>query len=446
MGTSPDGSDVSVTGGWRSFGAETNGYISNLSLSMTNESANSSLYYVAVRAVNKALLLSSIKVSTCIKVVHKDVAGLVVDGPDLTDIDVQAQVSTATCQFSGFSSEKYGIEKYEWALVTKTGNEIQPYTEVGIVVDSSGNGFAQIPFPLSIGQRVNCSVKAINGIGDTLLSVSDGVIPDITAPVANLTRIGSKDENLTQFLEFYEKSSDSLGVSWIARDSESFVKQFVWSAGSFPGDRSSVKDQQTLDTSSPAGAVSNVKAGVPTFFTVEAINGVGLKSTIYGPGVTVDYTPPSVEGFRCPSWIVSTTYSITCYWDSVDEAESKVSGYRLLLGNGMDDSALGVTDTKDSTISSLTLVKRDQWPSNGTLTATLQVFNVLNFASSKYAFITIDTTPPVRSQPMHKSDVFIFPEESNPGRNSESVQCQSSQTRSYIFWKPFQDPESSMRE
>ena len=121
-------------------------------------------YYVTVKAKNGAGLYSPARVSTKIKVLRANVAGVVTVGHSgvRSNGEFQAERDTVTLRFDGFSSELCGIQYYEWSLGTSFAeDQIQEFTTAGVVDGADGSGVAQALLPLELGENIYTEVRAI---------------------------------------------------------------------------------------------------------------------------------------------------------------------------------------------------------------------------------------------------------------------------------------------
>ena len=137
---------------------------------------------MTAQAKNGAGLLSEPLISSKIKVLRANVAGIVTVGHSGVGIDgkYQAESDTVTLMFEGFSSELCGLLYYEWAVGTSfAGDQIQEFTTAGVVMGEEGAGVSQALVPLDLGVKVYTQVRAItacsSGIGQsTIDSFGDG--------------------------------------------------------------------------------------------------------------------------------------------------------------------------------------------------------------------------------------------------------------------------------
>lgn len=133
-------------------------------------------FYVTARAMNGAGLLSEPLISSKIKVLRANVAGVVTVGHSGVGINgkFQAEDDTITLKFDGFSSELCGLLYYEWAVGTNfAGDQIQEFSTAGVVMGEDGSGVSQTLIPLDLGVMVYTQVRAItacsSGIGQSTI-------------------------------------------------------------------------------------------------------------------------------------------------------------------------------------------------------------------------------------------------------------------------------------
>lgn len=72
----PGGTDVLS---WKDYGSETDVYVSGLSLTVSDQTLHSPVYYVSLKAINGAGLESDPVISTPIMVVDEDSPGMVIN-------------------------------------------------------------------------------------------------------------------------------------------------------------------------------------------------------------------------------------------------------------------------------------------------------------------------------------------------------------------------------
>ena len=102
----------------------------------------------------------------------------------------------------------------------------------------SGKGHSQLP--LSAAVKYYTTVRAVTGAGNVLESASDGILVDVTAPVAEIPSLGGKTLNRTHARTgsteaLYQKETDSYTVGWHVDDRESGVNDVWFRVGTYPG-------------------------------------------------------------------------------------------------------------------------------------------------------------------------------------------------------------------
>ena len=103
-----------------------------------------------------------------------------------------------------------------------------------------GSGKGQSQLPLSAAVKYYTTVRAVTGAGNVLESASDGILVDVTAPVAEITSLGVKTLNRTDARTestemLYQKEADSYTVGWHVDDRESGVSGVWFRVGTYPG-------------------------------------------------------------------------------------------------------------------------------------------------------------------------------------------------------------------
>ncbi|XP_078573994.1 uncharacterized protein LOC144860567 isoform X3 [Branchiostoma floridae x Branchiostoma japonicum] len=476
LGTAPGGTDVMP---FENLGADRSSYINNLQLQLYNEVTGSPVYYVTVKAQNGAGAFSTEVVSSPIKVVPGDKAGVVVDGPHMADseaddvatvdVDYQHHTGTVTVRFKGFESARHGIVHYEWAVGTAAlWDDVQPYSSAGIVLyeDNAdmegigGEGHAQALLPLHPGQLYYTTVRAITGTGDVLESSSDGFTVDVTPPQVNFLGFGvtSEDEEFTfrPDVSRYQLSADYITAEWGYREEETDVVFASFAYGTFPGSHDVYNQTVTSQrTWVPNGLVHPSSQGRPNILSLTAINSVGLRTVALSASLTVDSTPPVAGDVICPRHIPGTD-ELQCTWHGFRDEESHINHF--LFGVG--------TEEGDDSIFPFTRVsgKADRFKAKGfagqflrhqeSYYATVIAYNAVGGKTSAYSeAIVVDDTPPIPGTVVELDSIYHADLEGDDagGRgkcdNEKDCQemdamCQASVSQVSVAWQPFMDPET----
>ncbi|KAI8516746.1 hypothetical protein Bbelb_053270, partial [Branchiostoma belcheri] len=462
VGTTPGGNDVSD---YQSVGPETDGYVGNLNLQLTNKTTNSPVYYLTVKAENGAGGFSRNITSSPIKVVRADQVGTVTDGWETwttveqavtVDVDYQRDASTVTVQFSGFESEQHGISHYEWSVGTEPRlDDVQPYTASGVVLSDhtdnpggglSSHGQAQSLLPLTPGVQYYATVRAVTGSGNVLDFSTDGFTVDITPPVIQIDSVGVQIGNNSFQLDWershYQKSADSISANWHIIESNDAVSYSWFCYGSYPGACDIFPVTNTTDMSVPNSLVKPMRDGAPNTLTVSAMNAVGLWGQAVSGSLTVDETPPVAGEVFCPQFVQHAS-ELSCHWQGFYDTESNIQYYMFGVG----------TAEGDDSVFNFTRIPSHQTHYSPTgMTIDHQETYYVTVASYS-APIVIDTTPPIAGRVVELSRNEKVNETSKDGESvvtctskqecdALDVKCQKSLTQVAVAWEPFRDPES----
>ncbi|XP_066299088.1 uncharacterized protein [Branchiostoma lanceolatum] len=464
---------------FKNMGSDRSAYINNLQLQLYDEATGSPVYYVTVKAQNGAGAFSTEVVSSPIKVVPGDKAGVVVDGPRMmiseaddvatVDVDYQLHTGTVTVRFRGFESARHGIVHFEWAVGTVAlWDDVQPYSSAGIVLynhnanmeEIGGEGHAQALLPLRPGQLYYTTVRAITGTGNILESASDGFTVDVTPPQVDFLGFGvtSDDEEYASGSDVsrYQLSADSITAEWGYREEESDVVFATFAYGTVPGSHDVYNRTVTSQrTSVPNGLVHPSSQGRPNILSLTAINSVGLRTVALSASLTVDSTPPLAGDVICPRHLPGTD-EFRCTWHGFRDEESHIDHFRFGVG----------TEEGDDSVFPFTRVsgQADRFKAKGfagqslrhqeSYFATVIAYNAVGGKTSAYsAAIVIDDTPPVPGTVVELDSIYHADLEGDDsdGRgkcdNQEDCQemdavCQASVTQVAVAWQPFMDPET----
>eukprot|EP00118_Oscarella_pearsei_P018126 m.184105 g.184105 ORF g.184105 m.184105 type:complete len:5153 (+) comp39317_c0_seq2:47-15505(+) len=439
IGTKRGSSDAS--NGWRDMGSRSSGLIDGLSLSLTDPKPGSPLYYMSVKARNRAGLESAPVVSNPIFVVKADVAGIATDGETNIDADYQRHGYAVTAHFSGYESERCGgMAGYVWAIGSSPSQaNIQPFTMEGLAVYGNGSGAAQMPMDLNSGDTVYCTIKATTKCGNNLQSASNGITIDTKKPAVSIVSVASSSrENDSQIL--YQRTADSLGFSWSGNDSESGIREYFWWAGSYPFDSGTVNATASIEESTPPGVIKSVTEGVPTYFSLLALDNVGYNTELVSAGVAVDVSPPLASDFRCPSAVSTMADSIKCCWDPFTDEESGITYFGLMMGDLPGSSQNGGPLSVPLTESCAELVFSAGQARNKTCVITVEAKNGVGLKTSASRLLTIDSTAPVGGHVNILRDFYL----NSPSDSAKAVECQRSEKQIHIAWNGFKDRESSI--
>ncbi|XP_070572149.1 uncharacterized protein [Ptychodera flava] len=140
------------------------------------------------------------------------------------------------------------------------------------------------------------TIKAVTGSGRHVISSSDGLYVDDTAPVFDYLYHLDLDYSEDEPTE-YQGGNTTLAVRWSAYDLGSQLKEFRWAIGTQPK-ATDVQEMTSvgLDTFATKHNPNGFLQDRHTYYvTVEAINHAGLTTTQTTTGITVLTTPPDTS-------------------------------------------------------------------------------------------------------------------------------------------------------
>jgi hypothetical protein len=212
------------------------------------------------------------------------------------EIQFLAHQNALAISWTAFATHS-SIETLSWAIGTTPGAgdvrgfEMLPATAASHAIASSLN--------LQDGTRYFATVRACDMQARCIVSTSNGVTPDSTAPVAGLVLDGLGDDDAE-----YQVATDVVGATWEGfHDPHSKIARYEWcvSSTNTPG-RCDVLAFQSVGvaTRGVATVLNDGKKIGPgghgkIFVTVRATNNAGLSTVVVSNGVQIDYAPPGVK-------------------------------------------------------------------------------------------------------------------------------------------------------
>ena len=436
--------DTSVTNGFINYGRETQGYITNIWLNVTDETGD--LYYVTVIAQNGAGVYSNQISSKPIHVYGENSPGIIYDGRSIyEDTDFQRDFISIGASFSDFKSPACGILRYEWALGTKPSfSDVIPFSSFGIVMINDTYGLAQADVPLTLGQTYYVTVVAYTGINcyeDIITSTSDGILVDYGKPDISIMQQGLFDESIVSLPSnqlanvLYQTQYDRVQFKWNASDAQSEVNYTENSIGSLPylNDFSYyVEKQDTLICAS-----TTMSPGQTSYMTALAADEAKNIQIVVSQPITIDDSPPLLENFSCTKYLSFVAPVIKCEWDSVMDNESPITN--LIIGLGLKQNSDNIHKFEKISLMDRTWLWNSQNHENlflnKTIFVTLQAINSVNLSSSAYVVVIYDFTPPAQGI------VAILDQTTE----SSDTSCQLVTSSLVISWSRFDDQESGIQ-
>lgn len=288
-------------------------------------------YKVFVVVVNGAGVSSHVVSSNPFLVLRANVAGTVTDGRGEADVDFSNDKSSVAVRFSGFNSDACGIVGYEWGIGTSPfATDVMPYTDRGLVFDR-GHGFAQAHKMQIEGQSYYSTVRAKTGSGcheEYIVASSDGFALDTTPP---LVEYSVTTEEISSGDVVYQTDSDRLIVLWHATDASGLRELWLVENTYATTSRNvSVPDVMT----DPMILSANLASGESLSSMLVMKDNAGNEARSLLPLVTIDSTPPRIDGLVCTKVVSTSSPLLTCEWNTIDEAECALAKVEIGLGSG----------------------------------------------------------------------------------------------------------------
>ncbi|MCX5786245.1 MAG: lectin like domain-containing protein [Elusimicrobia bacterium] len=330
---------------------------------------NGHIYYFTVKAENGAGLPSSAVNSNGQKVdtTAPSNPGAVNDGAG-ADITYTNSITQLSANWTAATDAESGIAMYWYAIGTAPGGaDVLWWTDNGAGMSVTENGL-----DLTTGVTYYFTVYAENGAGlPGLAANSDGVTVDTTPP-SNIWAVN--DGTGTDIAE--TGIPTQLSANWTAGiDTQSGIAMYRYAIGTTTGSTDVTggwRNNGTITSTTTTGLT--LTDGVTYYFTVKAVNGVGLESsstTSNGQWLNTDVTPPSNVAQVRDGTGADTAWSgfsdqLSANWDPGFDAESGIAEYWYAIG-----TTAGDTDT---------LV----WTDNGNSTSVTSTSLILTFGQKYY--------------------------------------------------------------
>ena len=327
-----------------------------------------SQYFVSVRAVNNAGLISNISSFNFVA----DTS--VPSKPTMTGSRPYVMsLRTVPIAWIAATDSQSGISGYE-VSVGNSGSDQGGWTFV------TGLSTALTVPTLNNGSVYYAKVRAVNGAGLKSGLASYSFRVDVTAPAVPTV------SNTFSYLN----SRTKVPLSWAeSSDSQSDVSRYDISIGTATGNEG---------TWTSAGLVLSTIATVPTlnnggtyYGKVRAINGSGVTSNISWFGFVVDNTAPSVPTVSYTYAYLNSLTTVPISWAVATDAQTAVTGYEVSIG-----TSRGATNNVGWTSVSVAATTLNTTLINGGLYfVNVRAINAAGLKSGISSFnFTADTTVP----------------------------------------------------
>ncbi|KAK7496755.1 hypothetical protein BaRGS_00011964, partial [Batillaria attramentaria] len=395
------------------------------------------LYQAYIVVTNGAGVRSGLVASKQFLVLKANVAGVVLDGRRLKDVDFFHDAASIAITFHGFSSEACGIVGYEWGVGTSPfATDILPYSDFGLVVDDHGNGFAQAHITQVERQTYFSTVRAITGHScheEYIVSSSDGLTLDTTPPSVTFN-MGARQ--MTSDEVVYQTVGNTLQIAWKAED-DSGVNETVLTLGLF--EDNPMKIRVAPVPSEPIVLDTVRQSGDSIYSSIAVSDNAGNDAVLPLPLVTFDFSPPVLVDMKCTD-VVSTVASVlACNWLSVKEEHGELSEIKFGLGSGHSVPNL-LNFTSVPRHSQRWSVDTDFIISSENVKEIYVIVSVADATGFKTELpikVTVDVSPPM-------VDAVRVVTSPRPGYHDEEQQCQTSQDYIEVLLQGLEDTESAV--
>ena len=221
--------------------------------------------------------------------------------PAVGDIDYTDEIATVTTHFYGFNIQSCGgISRYEWAVGDSPSYDslatVLPFTESGIVMETNGSGYAQLPLgglKSYEGDMLFITVRAFSDCGQFVQSTSDGFVIDTSPPSLRLVATGDQALERAQSeggtpgeIEHNDfQTGASFSSTWQSNSEDVQVR-----IGSYPLGND-IQSDRAVSENYIRGFIT-VPEGIPTYVTVTTRSQAGVVAVASGNPVVLDTTLP----------------------------------------------------------------------------------------------------------------------------------------------------------
>ena len=393
------------------------------------------LYYVSVKAENRAGLFSNVLVSYSIIILGENVPGVIDDGRQkFSDLDKSRDLSSIAFSFQGFESESCNIIGYQFAVGSEPYfSDVSPFSEFGIAHNGT-HGCAERHIDLDENNTYYATVRAETGHNcheSYIVSSSDGITIDSTAPrVLSISALAATKPEDNE--NFYQYNVDSLDLMWNVDDStENVVVNY--SVGHLPFVDDILPSSVSEGNRIPPGVVSLVP-GESVFLNIFATDSIGNTFTESFGQYTADNSKPLASNFSCSEMISAKLRLVNCSW-VISEFESSMKTQTIAVGSvAMSDD---IVPEKNISVTASSCNIHLDGVSNISVFVTLKMINVVDSEDSFTFEVNVDITDPV----VKSVEIVTW---TNPDEEENNKLCQMAWSYVDVRLIGVADPESGI--
>ncbi|VDI63397.1 Hypothetical predicted protein, partial [Mytilus galloprovincialis] len=252
-------------------------------------------YFITVKAINRANLISTASSWAYVYDMSPPVAGHVYDGSKKTatsymkDIDYQTDVKTLSAYWEGFHDPHSTIKAYFVSIGTcQECEDVLVNQDIGI-----SNNFTLCHMHLGSGIRYYTTITACNTADMCTPVTSDGVIIDNSPPTQGIVLDGVDVYDIE-----YQSLRNYISAKWYGfTDPQSGIDRFAWRVGTKPGSDDIVKSTHLprSDILVEPDLLHSLPRGQRIYVTIKAYNKAGLGTEAHSNGFFIDDTPPLMK-------------------------------------------------------------------------------------------------------------------------------------------------------
>ena len=212
-------------------------------------------------------------------------AGSVFDGPG-QDEELVYSFTTLESNWSGFSDTVSGIQHYEYAIGTISGDtDVVAWTN-----NQLATSFIREDLTLEGGTTYYVSVRATDFVENTsAVTTSNGITAQPFIPTNTEPFDGSISEDLD-----WQQDSTTLFSAWQSDDNYE-IAYYEYSFGTTIGDSNIVAWMENGTNTDVTISSLSLKNGTTYFVNIRAYDIAGYQSTmVSSDGLTIDFTPPEI--------------------------------------------------------------------------------------------------------------------------------------------------------
>ncbi|CAC5407073.1 unnamed protein product [Mytilus coruscus] len=252
-------------------------------------------YFITVKAINRANLISTASSWAYIYDMSPPVAGHAYDGSResaasyMKDIDYQTDVKTLSAYWEGFHDLHSTIKAYYVSIGTcPECEDVLVNQDIGI-----SNNFNLCHMHLGSGIQYYTTITACYTADMCTSVTTDGVVIDNSPPTQGIVLDGVDVYDIE-----YQSLRNYISAKWYGfTDPQSSIDRFPWRVGTKPGSDDIVKSTHLprSDVLVEPDLLHKLPQGQRIYVTIKAYNKAGLSTEAHSNGFYIDDTPPLMK-------------------------------------------------------------------------------------------------------------------------------------------------------